>query len=97
PITTLAATARRPRPGFIDRQPPAVEVLTVQTFDRRKGLVVVHHLDEPESTAPPGLAVAQDRRRADGSVLLEKFLKLSRGDGVFKIANIKTLRHRFSL
>jgi hypothetical protein len=55
PRTPLAASG--PGPGLVDCEPPPIMILAVQSLDCRQGLVVVRHLDEPEASTSPRLAV----------------------------------------
>src|SRR6516164_3958292 len=54
---TAAATgaALLARPGFVNRQGPAVVVEAVQRFDGLLGLAVVFHFHKAEATRAPGL------------------------------------------
>src|SRR5579864_1413492 len=52
-LAASPAAARSPRPGFIDRETPALMVAAVEVFDGSLCLLIAVHLDEAEAAAPP--------------------------------------------
>src|SRR5262245_43169975 len=65
PATASSAAAKARRLGELHTQPPPIQLLAVELFDRRLGLFGRRHLDEAEATRAPGLPVHYDRRRLD--------------------------------
>src|SRR5262245_25104231 len=75
PAVSAAATTARPRlagPGLVHRQRPALEVEVVERLDRRLGLGLVRHLDEPEAAGPAGLPVQDHLGPGHRPVLAEQ-------------------------
>jgi hypothetical protein len=69
-------------------------IVTVEAFDRRIGVGVVIHLDEPEASAPAGLPIAEHLRRSDLAILLEQLLEILGSHRVGQVSDIKPFRHR---
>jgi hypothetical protein len=96
-IAAATSAAGGFRAGFIDGEPAAIVVLAVQSFDCRLGFVVIRHFNEPESTAPARLSIAQYLSRAHRAELLEQLLEVFRRGSVSEVTNVKPLGHRTCL
>jgi hypothetical protein len=79
---------------FVDVEPTALLIGPVNLLDGQIGLTVLLHLDETETTAPPGLAIDQNLGRLDDPVALEKLLKIFGSRAVGEISHIEPFRHR---
>jgi hypothetical protein len=56
--TIHAATSTVAEPGFIDREPPTVDLAVVETLDGRLGLGFGVHLHEAEALVAAGIAAS---------------------------------------
>src|SRR5262245_10821942 len=63
PATASSPAAKARGLGELHTQPPPIQLLAVELFDRRLGLFGRRHLDEAETARAPGLPVHYDCRR----------------------------------
>src|SRR6516225_11793317 len=97
--TAAAATggALRARPGFVNRQGPAVVVEAVQRFDGLLGLAVVFHFHKAEATRAPGLLVRDHLGPGHLAVLFKQLQQVVGGCIPHEIADVNILRHSENL
>src|SRR5688500_5195617 len=96
PAPTTAATAATAifaRACFVDGEGAAAVLLAVQRRDCGRGLVIVGHLDEPETLAPAGVPVVDVLGGHDLAVLPEELLQLRAIDAVAQVADVQLLTH----
>jgi hypothetical protein len=79
--------------GFVDRQVPAVVVMTVETLDGRLRLGVGPHLHESEPLRAVGVPIDDDLCALDRPEWREQRLKVGLIDVVSQVADIQLLTH----
>src|SRR5262249_18024900 len=97
PSASAAATAAGPgltRPGLVDCQAPAVELLIVQGVDGGLRLGIRAHLDETESLASTRVPVGNDLRALDTAVLREQLLQVGAVHAIREVPDVQFLAHR---
>src|SRR5262249_30991165 len=94
--TAAAAFTRGTRLGLVDRQGAALERGPVERLDRRRGLAVVGHFDEPEAPRAARLPVGDDLGLRHRPVLLEQTQQVVGAGIPDEIADVDVLRHRRS-
>src|SRR5207249_3408057 len=80
--TSTAAAALLTGTRLVDGERPALVLLAVQGVDRRRGLVIVGHLDEAEAFAPAGRAIVDHLRAFHRAVCRKHRLKIRTADPV---------------
>ena len=90
---TSAATTILPWLGFVDRQPPPVMLVVVESLDRRLSLGVRVHLHEAEPLRAVRIPVYDDLCALHGAVLGEHRLQVGLVDVVGEVAHIQFLAH----
>src|SRR5262249_4604964 len=92
--TPAAATAAfLPRPGFIDRQGPAIDLFAVERLNGRLSFCVAAHLHEAESLRPAGIPVHNHLCRLHGAVRLAELAQSAVGHAVGQVAYVQLLGH----
>src|SRR5437588_7512714 len=79
--------------GFVDGKGTPVVLLAVEGGDGRLRLVIVGHLDEPESLAAAGVAVVDDLSREHLAVLAEQLFQFRAIDVVAQVSHVQLLSH----
>ena len=64
------------RPGLVDHDGPATDLLAVEARDRGPGFTLVVELDESETLRPAAVAVGEDADRFRRAARREQFLQL---------------------
>src|SRR5271157_3098804 len=90
---TTASGSGDPRLGFVHREPPSVVLLLVEPLDRRLGLGVGTHLDEPKPLAAARVTVGDHLGALHCPVLGEPLFQIGVGHGIGQISNIQFLSH----
>lgn len=77
--TASAATASAtvfPRFGFIDSECPAIEIFSIQTFNRSLSSFFGIQFDKPESARTACLTISDQARGADLAILTKLILQI---------------------
>ena len=89
---TTTAAARRSFLGFVDPQRSTFKVLSVESIDCFLGSLVGHR-HKAEATASTSLAIGQNNRIIDLTVLAKNLFQLFRRDGPSQISHIHLHRY----
>src|SRR5258707_1116424 len=84
------------RLGLVHRQGSAIDHLAAHAADRRRGLLVGRHLDEPEPLRPAGLPIGNDLGRLYTPVRGEHVLQLGLGHIERQVSDVQLLTHGLS-
>jgi hypothetical protein len=69
--STAARSAIRLRAGFVDVQRSAIQVLAVETVDRRVSFRIHAHFDKSEASGLPRITISDDVNSIDAAVRLK--------------------------
>ena len=87
-VTRPARRAFSPRLGLIDRDVAALQVRTIESFDRCIGMRIVVHLDEAEAFRVTGELVSDQVHLGDFAELGKGLAQIRIGDAVRKVAYV---------
>jgi hypothetical protein len=93
--SAAAATAATlfTRTSLVDRQRPTAVLLAIERGNRRVRLGIARHFDESETFAPARLAIVDDLRARDLTMLTEQLFEFRAIHFVAQVPDVKLLTH----